>query len=75
MKDFEEFLKSNEGENSHSLINKPIPTPTEGLAVYKDLFTKSLPYLSPFLLSIVTSPFTTASVLLQVTSKGIGSGI
>lgn len=31
--------------------------------------------MSPFLLSVVTAPFTTASVLLQVTSKGLGSGL
>ena len=29
-----------------------------------------LPYISPFLLSIVTGPLNTASILLQVTSKG-----
>ncbi len=29
-----------------------------------------LPYVGPFLLSIVTGPLNTASILLQVTSKG-----
>jgi hypothetical protein len=31
---------------------------------------KVLPYVSPFLLSVVTGPLNTASIILQVTSKG-----
>jgi hypothetical protein len=75
MKDFQEFLNNNDKANTQSLINKPVPTPKEPGAYYKDIITKALPYLSPFLLSIVTGPFTTLSVLLQVTNKGIGSGL
>lgn len=75
MKDFQEFLDNSEKANPHTLIKASSPTPKDSGAYYKDLITKALPYLSPFLLSIVTGPFTTASVLLQVTNKGIGSGI
>lgn len=75
MKDFEEFLKSSESTNPQVHLNKENSISKEPTAFYKELITKALPYVSPFLLSIVTGPFTTASILLQVTNKGIGNGL
>lgn len=66
MKDFQEVIDSQD-RPSPSL---PLSEVAE-VTLVNQLKNDLLPYLSPFLLSIVTAPFNTASILLQTTSKGI----
>lgn len=75
MKDFQEFLDSSNSQQPQPHLGKPTQPSNDSSLFYKEAITKVLPYVSPFLLSIVTGPFSTLSTLLQVTNKGMGSGL
>lgn len=68
MKDFQEVIDDcKEKEPVVPAIKK------EEHGVYRKYIEQVLPYVSPFLLSIVTGPLNTASIFLQVTAKGASS--
>ena len=65
MKDFQEVIDSNREVEPTVEIEKKEP-----VWVYRKYIEQMLPFVSPFLLSVVTGPLNTASMLMQMTSKG-----
>lgn len=75
MKDFQDVINSGH-YSAHPVIGESGKEKETSLSSQlQEHLLKALPFVSPFLLSVVTAPFTTASVLLQVTNKGLGSGL
>lgn len=70
MKDFQEIIDAS--ENPVPKLNTEEPAK---LTSYRLTLDKVLPYVSPFLLSIVTAPLATASILMQITAKGAPSSL
>lgn len=75
MKDFQEVINAGHYP-AHPATGEQTKEKEASLSSQaQEYLLKALPFVSPFLLSVVTAPFTTASVLLQVTSKGLGGGL
>lgn len=63
MKNFEEVIQ-------HGQLPEPKTEAPKQFSQLLYLRDQILPIISPFVLSIITAPFTTASVFMQTTSKG-----
>jgi hypothetical protein len=65
MKDFQSVIDSKtENELKLTIEEK------EEKSAFRKMLEQALPLASPLLLSLVTGPLNTASILLQVTAKG-----
>ena len=74
MKDFQDVIQASEQLEGHikQQIGQPKAAPPP-VSLYESITSQVLPVISPFLLSLVTGPFSTASAFLQTTSPGITS--